>query len=139
MSTDVLDVLIAESDDEVRSRLASELKAAGFPVRTAANGQEAIALSDQKHPRILIADWRMCDANGACLCHHFREQTLSHYIYVVLTCDTDDVASRIAGLGSGADDFVNKSVGVWELLARLKAGERIFEIERRLLIKRRPA
>jgi len=69
---------------------------------------------------------------GLELCHHVRELKLSHYVYTIFLTVRSAPTEMIEGLEIGADDFLSKPVHQGELLARVRAGARIIELERRL-------
>jgi two-component system chemotaxis response regulator CheY len=126
------DLLVVDDDCVVRKHLAKLLEPAGFRVRQAANGIEALHVVREECPFLMISDWLMSPMNGLELCRVLRDEKLPHYVYVVLLTaksQTDDV---ITGLNSGADDFLTKPVRKGELMARLQAGLRILELEHRL-------
>ena len=70
--------------------------------------------------------------NGLELCRKIRGLALPHYVYTVFLSAKTGAAEMIAGLESGADDFLSKPVAEGELLARLQSGARVLEFERDL-------
>jgi diguanylate cyclase (GGDEF)-like protein len=108
------------------------LQRAGYPVRAAFDGQEALDAIEADCPDFLITDWEMPRINGLELCRKIRDMSLPHYIYTVFLTAKTGAAEMIDGLESGADDFLSKPVSEAELLARLQSGSRVLELEREL-------
>jgi two-component system, cell cycle response regulator len=132
MSPHFQDVLIVDDDRVIRTILSDMLEPAGFKVRQAANGAEALQLIREQCPYLVISDWLMSPMNGIELCRLLREEKLPHYIYVVLLTAKSQAGDIITGLNAGADDFLTKPVRKGELSARLQTGLRILELEHRL-------
>ena len=71
--------------------------------------------------------------DGIELCRRIREESFPHYIYTVLLTAHNKVADMILALESGADDLLTKPIASAELLARLRAGARVIELENQLV------
>jgi diguanylate cyclase (GGDEF)-like protein len=120
-------------DDPAMLRLLSRwLENAGYPTRTAADGQEAVDAIELDCPDFVITDWDMPRMNGFELCRRVREMSLPHYVYIIFLTAKTSRTEMIAGLEIGADDFLRKPVTEGELLARMRSGSRVLGLERRL-------
>jgi two-component system chemotaxis response regulator CheY len=108
------------------------LESSGFPTRTANDGQEALDAIEQECPDFVITDWDMPRINGLELCRRVREMSLPHYVYIIFLTAKTSRTEIITGLDVGADDFLSKPVTEGELLARMQAGSRVLQLERRL-------
>jgi|GEM_PF-675055 len=129
------EVLIVDDDPAVRSRLEVLLSSAGYQVRTASNGLEAIeALREQFCP-LLLTDSIMPTMNGQDLCRAVRAMPLEGYVYTIVLSIRDSTEDVVAGLSDGADDYISKRANRAEILARLNAGRRVAGLER--LLRRR--
>jgi len=111
------------ADDDVRSRrlLGESLKAAGFEVWTASDGDEALAAIENSPPDLLVLDFEMPGLNGAELCRRLRgadRESIRQLPVIMLTGHTGE-AEEIDCLDAGANDFVTKPVGREVLLARI--------------------
>ncbi len=132
-------VLVVDDDPAMRRLISKILEAAGYEVALAADGSEALDAMQDDFPCFVVTDWDMPVLDGAEFCRMVRQQELPHYVYIVMLTGsyTDGL---VEGLSAGADDFVTKPLKAPELLARMKAGARILELEDqlRLLATRDP-
>ncbi|HVU90173.1 MAG TPA: diguanylate cyclase [Pirellulales bacterium] len=126
-------VLIADDDPDIRRLVAYWLEAAGYQVQQAEDGTSALAAAHDDCPHFLICDWDMPGHDGIELCRRIREENFPHYIYTVLLTAHNKVADMILALESGADDLLTKPIASAELLARLRAGARVIELENQLV------
>ncbi len=125
-------VLVVDDDLSMLRLLQKWVEAEGFDVRVATDGVEAIEQIKKDCPHFLLTDWEMPNMDGKELCQWLREQKLPQYVYTVLVTFRNRNDEVVVGLESGADDYMPKPVRRGELLARLFAGQRILELERRL-------
>jgi two-component system, cell cycle response regulator len=131
-SADGCTVLIADDDDIVCAHLAELISAAGYSVRLASTGVEALQVLDSEPVHIVISDWEMPDMDGLELCRRIRSRPTEIYTYVVMLTIRRSHDDVVAGLTAGADDYVIKGAEVAELLARVHVGRRIVTLERSL-------
>jgi len=87
-------------------------------------------------PRLAILDWMMPGLSGVELCHRLREQSKEPYIYVLLLSAKNSRVELVEGMEAGADDYLGKPVDSHELRVRLRAGERIGDLQAQLLTAR---
>jgi two-component system cell cycle response regulator len=125
-------LLLAEDERTQRLLLERQLRGAGYIVETAQDGNEALVRILHGSFQILITDWDMPGIDGATLCRRVRDAQLPGYLYILLLTGHDSPADIVTGLEAGADDYVKKPARPAELLARLKTGSRIVQLERSL-------
>lgn len=125
-------ILLVDDEPTQRLIMARLLKRAGYDVDAAANGREALAKLEQGGFQLLITDWEMPEMDGIALCKAVRESQTHGYIYTILLTARDASEHVVAGLQSGADDYLTKPVIEAELMARLNTGKRIVTLERSL-------
>jgi two-component system, cell cycle response regulator len=125
-------LLLAEDDPLQTKILAHMLSRAGYAVDTALSGEEALTKVLAGAYQILVTDWDMPGMDGATLCHRIRQAQLPGYLYILMLTAHSSVSDIVAGLEAGADDYLRKPADDAELLARLKAGRRIVDLERSL-------
>jgi diguanylate cyclase (GGDEF)-like protein len=130
-------VLVAEDDDVNRMRLEHLLTKWGHRVTSVSRGDVALEiLSPSGPPHLAIIDWVMPGLDGVELCRALRARKSDTYTYIILITAKDDPQSMVIGLEAGADDFLAKPVAPEELRARLRAGQRIVELQERLIAAR---
>jgi two-component system, cell cycle response regulator len=122
-------VLIVDDDDLVLARLQDLVTAAGYAVRTAATGVEALTLLKESAASIVITDLSMPDMNGLELCRRIREHVWPGYVYVVLLTVKDEEKDILAGLDAGADDYMSKRTSAAQFTARLRTARRVLALE----------
>lgn len=127
-------ILIAEDDSLSRMMLDKALRQSGYEVTAVENGERALKeLKKDDPPRLVLLDWIMPGKDGLAVCRELRRRTEQAYTYVILLSSKESTAEIVEGLESGADDYLTKPFDVEELKARLRTGERILELEDRLV------
>ncbi len=127
-------VLVGDDDPAMLRLLTRWLENAGYATRTVTDGQEALEAIELECPDFVITDWEMPRITGLELCRHLREMVLPHYVYILFLTGKTESAEMIAALDVGADDFLRKPVSQGELLARMRSGSRVLDLERRLTL-----
>ena len=127
-------VLIAEDDSISRRMLETFLVKWGYGVLVAQEGEEAWGiLQDNDAPRLAVLDWMMPGRDGIDICRGLRQRKGRPYIYILLLTARGQKEDIVEGLEAGADDYVTKPFDPYELRARLRAGQRIVELQEQLL------
>jgi two-component system cell cycle response regulator len=127
-------ILIA--DDELMSRtlLQKTLERAGYEVTAVENGRQAAEqLCPANGPRLALLDWVMPELDGPDVCREVRKRKEQSYVYMVLLTSKESKEDVVAGLESGADDYLTKPFNSEELKARLRTGLRILDLEDHLV------
>jgi diguanylate cyclase (GGDEF)-like protein len=123
-------ILIADDDALSRRLLERTLLRAGYEVTAVANGRQAVEnLCASDAPRLALLDWMMPEIDGPGVCREIRKRRDQSYVYMVLLTSRESKADVVAGLQSGADDYLIKPFVADELKARLRTGERILHLE----------
>ena len=125
-------ILLVEDNPISRKMLEKILVKEGFEVTLAENGKEALALFRKHFFPIVLTDWLMPEMEGPELCKAIRNEKPKGYVYIVLLTAKDSKDDIISGLESGADDYLTKPADRAELVARLKNGLRILDLEKSL-------
>ena len=125
-------ILIAEDDHISRKILQTVLTKQGNDVTAAEDGVKALEALQKETPEILITDWMMPDLDGLQLSRQVRELDLPSYVYIILLTALTEKQRIIEGLDAGADDYITKPYDKTELMARVKAGERVIRLEKTL-------
>src|SRR3954452_6468272 len=112
-------VMVVDDEPAVRAALERALRIERYDVRLAADGAEALALRADRSPDAIVLDVLMPDVDGVEVCRRLR--AAGDRTPVLMLTARDAVADRVAGLDSGADDYLVKPFALDELLARLRA------------------
>ncbi len=114
-----LRILLAEDDVELRTRLAPDLKAAGFAVDFADNGVDAEFMGNEVQYDAVILDLGLPQRNGLEVLRNWRNR--GNRLPVLVLTARDAWYEKVEGFKAGADDYLGKPFHVEELLARLSA------------------
>jgi two-component system, OmpR family, response regulator MprA len=112
-------VLVVEDDAPIRRMLERTLAAEGYGVTGAGDGGAALAAVERSAPDIVVLDVGLPGLDGLAVCRRLRAKGLA--LPILLLTARDAVADRVAGLDSGADDYLVKPFAAEELLARVRA------------------
>jgi two-component system chemotaxis response regulator CheY len=127
-------VLIVEDDPVSRRLLEVFLVKWGYDVKSTRNGIEAWQLlHEPKAPSLVISDWMMPGMDGLELCRKIRDMERPEYTYFIIITAKEKTEDVVEGLEAGADDYLVKPFDQEELKYRVKIGERIIQLERRIL------
>ena len=130
-------ILIADDDAVSRRLMERMLQQGGYEVITAANGREAAKeLLCRNGPRLALMDWMMPELDGPDICRQLRNRHEQPYVYITLLTSKQSREDIVAGLEAGADDYLIKPCDYEELKARLRTGQRILELEDKLVAAR---
>ena len=130
MAAGAQNVLVVEDEASIASFVSLYLKNAGYTVRTAATGSEALSQVASEQPGLIVLDLMLPDIDGIEVCRRIR--TRSDVPILMLTARDEDV-DKIIGLEVGADDYLTKPFNPRELVARVKSILRRAAPERRHL------
>ncbi|MGI9301702.1 MAG: phosphate regulon transcriptional regulator PhoB [Gammaproteobacteria bacterium] len=114
-------ILIVEDEAPIRQMIAFGLRRAEFDVQEAEDCQVARARIADHLPDLILIDWMLPDTSGLELMRSLkRDQNTSEIPVIMLTARADE-RDKVAGLDSGADDYVTKPFSPRELLSRINA------------------
>jgi two-component system, OmpR family, response regulator MprA len=117
-------VLVVEDDADIADVLRRSLRNEGYEVRTSADGVEALDVAAGFIPDLVVLDLGLPRLDGIEVCRQLRADGDVPILMRTARAETED---RVAGLDSGADDYLVKPFERRELLARIRA-----------LLRRRP-
>jgi two-component system alkaline phosphatase synthesis response regulator PhoP len=121
MQNDLINILIADDDPNVREVLNLTLASEGYNVTMCCDGQEALSCALKVLPHLIILDVNMPGVDGLVACAEIKKQPkLANSIVVFLTSNNADI-NEIAGFTAGADDYISKPVKPGVLIPRIKA------------------
>jgi phosphoserine phosphatase RsbU/P len=123
-------ILVAEDQTVSRRILTANLRSWGYEVVAVEDGLRAWkALQFQDAPQLAILDWLMPGMDGIEICRKIRECQQPRPQYLILLTSRGEQADKIAGLNSGADDYITKPFDREELRARVRVGARVLELQ----------
>ena len=127
-------ILIAEDEPVSRRLLEAYLVKWGHEVVSCQNGAEAWKVFQQSDaPSLAILDWMMPQLDGVSLCRKLRDLPRGQSAYLIMLTAKTEKADVIQGLVAGADDYVFKPWDPEELRARIQVGQRVIELQNRLI------
>ncbi|HKB80232.1 MAG TPA: diguanylate cyclase [Thermoanaerobaculia bacterium] len=126
-------IAIIDDDAAIRRLVRLLLRRSGYDVVEFATGSEARTKLAKIAWDLAVLDRRLPDLDGAELCAELKARPEFKTRYVILLTGEDEQAEKIRGLDLGADDYVTKPFQQAELLARIRAGKRIVDLQKELL------
>jgi DNA-binding response OmpR family regulator len=126
-------IILVEDDEDTIFIFENLLLKNDFEVKVARNGEEALKIIDEGfYPQVVLADWTMPIMDGLQLCKVIKSEEKYKSLYFIMLTSRSSVQDRIIGLEAGADDFLMKPIDNTELIARIRSGIRIFELQTEL-------
>ena len=114
-------VLVIEDEETLVNNLAEKLRAEGFNVLTAMDGETGLEKVRSEIPDLIILDIMLPGLDGLSICRMIRHDTATSHIPIIMLTARGTEVDKIVGLESGADDYVVKPFGLGEFLARVRA------------------
>jgi len=114
-------VLVVEDESALATLLSYNLERAGFSVRVAETGEDALAALAEERPDIVLLDWMLPHVSGIEICRRIRRGHETADLPVIMLTARSEETDRIRGLDTGADDYVAKPFSPAELVARINA------------------
>jgi sigma-B regulation protein RsbU (phosphoserine phosphatase) len=128
-------ILVAEDERITRRSLQRELESWGHEVVVAEDGAAAWDRFEAEEFDIVVTDWDMPRLDGAGLVQRVRASDRPGYVYLIMLTGRSEKSDIVAGMDAGADDYLAKPFDRDELRVRVRAGERIIQLERALAVR----
>ena len=128
-------ILIIEDEANIRELVTYNLKANGYETLEAEDGITGITLAYKEKPDLILLDIMLPGKDGYEICRELRSEDINIPI-IMLTAKSEEV-DKVLGLEFGADDYIAKPFGIRELLARIKAVLRRYEINDKTAIEQK--
>jgi two-component system, OmpR family, KDP operon response regulator KdpE len=128
-------VLVVDDEPQIRRALSINLRARGYDVDLAPDGERALDVAARNHPDVVVLDLGLPGIDGVDVIRGLRGWS---QVPIVVLSVRDAEGDKVAALDAGADDYVTKPFGMDELLARLRAAlRRTIPAEEEALIETR--
>ena len=114
-------ILIVDDEAPIREMIAVALEMAGYDCMEADNAQQAHTMIVDRKPDLILLDWMLPGISGIDYAKRLRADDRTRQIPLIMLTARSDEQDKIAGLETGADDYITKPFSPRELVARLKA------------------
>lgn len=114
-------ILIAEDERDIRDLITFTLTFAGFEVRAASNGEEALNMARQETPDLILMDVRMPRMTGYEACVEMKKETRLKEVPVIFLSAKGQDSEIQTGLQAGATEYLLKPFSPDQLTARIQA------------------
>ncbi len=131
-----LRVLVVDDSPAILALLEKLLTDIGHAVRTAVNGQDGLSKALEWQPQLIITDWVMPEMDGLALCKALRESRAGRMMYLIILTVLEDEEKLVEAFEAGADDYIVKPFSERALKARLRAGQRVVQLQEEILLER---
>ncbi|MCL5960115.1 MAG: response regulator transcription factor [Chloroflexi bacterium] len=118
-------ILVVDDEKNIVQLAKLYLSNEGYEVEAAYNGKDALDKASRIHPALVVLDLMMPELDGWEVCRQLRKN--GDVPIIILTARNDDV-DKIVGLELGADDYITKPFNPRELVARVKAVLRRYQV-----------
>ncbi len=122
-------ILVVEDDADISNMLRIYFTGQGYDVQVAPRGSQALAMTRQQIPHLIVLDIMLPDMDGYSVCKELRTTTRTSHIPIIFLTQRDERSDKIAGLELGADDYITKPFDIEELRLRVQGAIRRAERE----------
>lgn len=120
-------ILVADDNPTNRDILQARLEANGYEVLHAGDGEEALAVTHERRPDLILLDIMMPKLDGIEVCRRVKADTALPFTPIILVTAKAESGDVVQGLDAGADEYLTKPIDQKALVARVKALLRIKE------------
>jgi diguanylate cyclase (GGDEF)-like protein len=124
-----LRILLVEDDRAIQLLYKALLEKAGHTVTVANNGKAALEIVKVAPPQLIISDWIMPEMDGIEFCKELRKNSDWHKIYVFIVTAQESTEKLVEAFEAGVDDYLTKPINPRVLAARLRAAQRIIQMQ----------
>jgi len=125
-------ILIVEDEPELRFILAAHLRAAGFEVHEAVDGEQSIIVGRDKRPEVIIMDVGLPNMDGVAATRALKSDPITADIPVIMLTARSRSEDVVRGLEAGAQEYLFKPFSMAEVLARVRTVHRLATAHRDL-------
>lgn len=129
LATFKLRILLVEDDRAIQMLYKTLLEKSGHSVTIANNGRAALEIVKANPPQLIISDWIMPEMDGIEFCKALRKNPEWNNIYVFIVTAQESTERLIEAFEAGVDDYLSKPINPRVLAARLRAAQRIIQMQ----------
>ena len=118
-------ILVIEDEKPIADILEYGFKKEGFRVKSAYTGADGLSGAEEFEPNLVLLDWMLPDLSGVDVCKMLTEM---YNIPIIMLTARGSIDDKVYGLESGADDYITKPFNPLELVARVKAVLRRYQM-----------
>lgn len=125
-------ILVIDDDSTMRVLVTMVLQKQGYEVIQAIDGEQGLKKARASEPALIICDWMMPGMDGLEVCRQIKADSAFSSTFFILLTAREEIADRIQGLDTGADEFLTKPIDASELQSRVRAGLRLYQSNQEL-------
>ena len=114
-------ILVVEDEHAIRELISVNLNFMGYKVLRAYNAEQAQQLIDAELPDLILLDWMLPTVSGLSVARTLRQNERTKHVPIIMLTAKSTEEDKVAGLESGADDYITKPFSPKELVARIRA------------------
>ena len=114
-------ILVVDDEDYIVELISYNLVSSGYSVITANNGIDAVRITKEEKPSLILLDLMIPGLDGYDVCKAIRSDENTKDVLIIMLSAKGEELDKILGLELGADDYITKPFSIRELLARVKA------------------
>jgi two-component system phosphate regulon response regulator PhoB len=114
-------ILVIEDEPAIQALIAANLRRAGHAVHAALDAETALRQINESLPDLILLDWMLPGMSGIDLARRLRADARTRGVPIIMLTAKGEERDKVAGLESGADDYVTKPFSPRELQARIQA------------------
>lgn len=114
-------ILAIDDEEHILELLAYNLESNGYRVRTAETGEAGLEIIKSEHIDLVLLDIMLPGMDGMEILKRIRNTPATANLPVIMLTAKNEEINKVLGLEVGADDYISKPFGIYELMARVKA------------------
>lgn len=114
-------ILAIDDEEHILELLAYNLESNGYRVRTAETGEAGLEIIKSEHIDLVLLDIMLPGMDGMEILKRIRNTPTTANLPVIMLTAKNEEINKVLGLEVGADDYISKPFGIYELMARVKA------------------
>ena len=121
-------ILVVDDDKDITRLIKSGLQEEGFQATVVYSGEDALMEIQRNSPDLVVLDRVLPGIDGLEVCQKIRSGSRTGHLPIIMLTSLDKEVDKLVGLGTGADDYLTKPFSVRELVARIKAVLRRYQL-----------